>query len=56
MRIDDVKYCTRCNAFKLRDEFNKQCSRLDGLQSWCRLCYRARCAELKAQKAARVAA
>jgi hypothetical protein len=46
----DMKYCTRGKHEVLRSEFNKQCSRLDGLQPWCRACYRARCAQLKAAK------
>jgi hypothetical protein len=33
MRIDDVKYCTRCKSFKLVTAFAKH-------QGWCRECFR----------------
>jgi hypothetical protein len=33
MRIDDIKFCTRCKSFKLVLEFAKH-------QGWCRACHR----------------
>lgn len=43
MRIDDVKYCTRCKSFKLVLEFNRN-------QHWCRACQAAIWAARKSAK------
>lgn len=34
------KICTTCKAEKLSTEFRKDTRRLDGLQSWCKVCAR----------------
>lgn len=48
---DDHKYCTGCDTSKLKaTEFNKNKSRPDGLQDWCKVCTSAavmRSVELK---------
>lgn len=37
----DWKQCARCNVRKAADQFNKDASRPDGLQGYCRPCHRA---------------
>ncbi len=37
-----LKTCPHCRASKSRDEFHKNSGRKDGLQVWCKDCYRAR--------------
>jgi hypothetical protein len=43
MRIDDVKYCTRCKSFKLATAFAKH-------QGWCRECHRVHRLVLKSSR------
>lgn len=37
----DVKHCSRCATTKSVDEFGRNRSARDGLQSWCKACVRA---------------
>lgn len=34
-----VKFCSKCDCEKPREEFNKNTSRADGLNAWCRECW-----------------
>src|SRR6056297_2620938 len=34
----DRKYCPKCGVYKNKDEFNKDSTRKDGLQVWCKKC------------------
>lgn len=50
----DHKYCTGCETPKLKESgFNKNKSREDGLQDWCKVCTRAAVAVSAERKKAR---
>jgi hypothetical protein len=40
--MDGMKLCSKCRQLKPLEEFYKQASSVDGLQAWCKGCYRQR--------------
>ena len=42
-----MKRCTNCNELKELEEFNRDRSRSDGRQAWCRECNRSRSRRFK---------
>src|SRR5271156_5842669 len=46
--MSDLLYCEKCDAYKTRDEFNK--NKEDGYYPNCRLCFRKQSAEYWADK------
>lgn len=54
--MDDVKFCGRCKKEKSVGEFGKNSSRPDGLQQWCKVCWREYVKDYEAKNPDKLAA